>query len=350
MAELVTPDFSATVVRTQHAVAALLGGDPEPERALWSRRDDITLANPAGGFRRGWQEVEAGLNLAASGSACDTWRSSGPATVGRLQTPLAIPLATRDRETNASVGGGHTFAGQRCCIHSAHEANPIGGRSIASLPSTSPGVGSLNMPAQALRSCSDIGHVDSGSAARRRSWRRRCSSKVIGEYHITTAAPASSPACRRADRSSRLQRPKSRATLMPRRRARSAIAMSRPSMMSLAEDGFPMPYSASSTRLSSVEAHRVRPRTCAPRWSCRTLAGRPSGTRWAWACERSSHALAQRAREFRLRGFQRSARVAFRSWMPDRQRRALIAACARGPHATRQLRTPSGGCLQGIIL
>jgi ketosteroid isomerase-like protein len=69
MAELLTPDFSTTVVRTQHAVAALLGGDPKPEKDLWSRRDDITLANPAGGFARGWQEVEAGLDLAASGFA-----------------------------------------------------------------------------------------------------------------------------------------------------------------------------------------------------------------------------------------------------------------------------------------
>lgn len=69
MANPVQPDFGAAVVRTQHAVAALLGGQPEPEKALWSRRDDITLANPAGGFRRGWQEVEAGLDLAASGFA-----------------------------------------------------------------------------------------------------------------------------------------------------------------------------------------------------------------------------------------------------------------------------------------
>jgi ketosteroid isomerase-like protein len=67
MTELVAPDFSATVERTQRAVAALLGGDPEPEKDLWSRRGDITLANPAGGFRRGWPEVEAGLDLAASG-------------------------------------------------------------------------------------------------------------------------------------------------------------------------------------------------------------------------------------------------------------------------------------------
>jgi ketosteroid isomerase-like protein len=69
MAELARPDFNATVVRTQHSVAALLGGDPEPEKDLWSRRDDITLANPAGGFRRGWQDVETGLDMAASGFA-----------------------------------------------------------------------------------------------------------------------------------------------------------------------------------------------------------------------------------------------------------------------------------------
>lgn len=66
MTGLPRPDFNATVVRTQSAVASLLGGDPEPEKNLWSRRDDITLANPAGGFRRGWQDVEKGLDLAAS--------------------------------------------------------------------------------------------------------------------------------------------------------------------------------------------------------------------------------------------------------------------------------------------
>jgi ketosteroid isomerase-like protein/catechol 2,3-dioxygenase-like lactoylglutathione lyase family enzyme len=47
----------------------LLQGDPEPEKELWSRRDDVTLANPFGGYRRGWPEVEAGLDLAADGFA-----------------------------------------------------------------------------------------------------------------------------------------------------------------------------------------------------------------------------------------------------------------------------------------
>ncbi len=69
MSETANPDFGVAVERTQGAVAALLGGDPEPEKTLWSRRDDITLANPSGGFRRGWQEVEEGLDLAAKGFA-----------------------------------------------------------------------------------------------------------------------------------------------------------------------------------------------------------------------------------------------------------------------------------------
>lgn len=69
MSDSLSPDFGVAVERTQRAVAALLGGDPEPEKALWSRRDDITLANPAGGFRRGWDQVEVGLDLAASGFA-----------------------------------------------------------------------------------------------------------------------------------------------------------------------------------------------------------------------------------------------------------------------------------------
>lgn len=69
MTESPHSDFGRAVERTQRAVAALLQGDPEPEKELWSRRDDVTLANPFGGYRRGWPEVEAGLDLAADGFA-----------------------------------------------------------------------------------------------------------------------------------------------------------------------------------------------------------------------------------------------------------------------------------------
>ena len=69
MAESPHSDFGQAVERTRRAVAALLQGDPEPEKELWSRRDDVTLANPFGGYRRGWPDVEAGLDLAADGFA-----------------------------------------------------------------------------------------------------------------------------------------------------------------------------------------------------------------------------------------------------------------------------------------
>jgi ketosteroid isomerase-like protein len=41
-------------------------GNPDVYKALWSRRDDVTLANPFGPPVRGWDEVSARLDLAAS--------------------------------------------------------------------------------------------------------------------------------------------------------------------------------------------------------------------------------------------------------------------------------------------
>jgi len=41
-------------------------GDPEPLKKLWSRRDDVTLANPFGPPVRGWDEVANASDLAAS--------------------------------------------------------------------------------------------------------------------------------------------------------------------------------------------------------------------------------------------------------------------------------------------
>jgi ketosteroid isomerase-like protein len=68
MAEPEYPDFGDTLERTHQSVASLLEGDPEPQKRLWSRSADITLANPLGGFRRGWPAVEEGLNNVAAGS------------------------------------------------------------------------------------------------------------------------------------------------------------------------------------------------------------------------------------------------------------------------------------------
>ena len=41
-------------------------GNPDVYKSLWSRRGDVTLANPFGPTVRGWEEVSARLDLAAS--------------------------------------------------------------------------------------------------------------------------------------------------------------------------------------------------------------------------------------------------------------------------------------------
>jgi ketosteroid isomerase-like protein len=41
-------------------------GNSDVYKSLWSRRDDVTLANPFGPPVRGWEEVSARLDLAAS--------------------------------------------------------------------------------------------------------------------------------------------------------------------------------------------------------------------------------------------------------------------------------------------
>ncbi len=49
------------------AVDEFLKGNPEPAMELWSRRDDVTLANPYGSIARGWEQVaEASEHAAAT--------------------------------------------------------------------------------------------------------------------------------------------------------------------------------------------------------------------------------------------------------------------------------------------
>ena len=55
------------IIELDHqASAAFVKGDPEPKKQLYSRGDDATLANPLGPPARGWQQVNATLEAAAS--------------------------------------------------------------------------------------------------------------------------------------------------------------------------------------------------------------------------------------------------------------------------------------------
>ncbi len=59
-------DLAQVIEQYHQSVGAFLKGDLEPQKRLWSRRDDVTLANPLGPPARGWHQVEDALHRAAS--------------------------------------------------------------------------------------------------------------------------------------------------------------------------------------------------------------------------------------------------------------------------------------------
>ncbi len=59
-------DLAQFIEQYHRSVSAFLQGDLEPQKRLWSRRDDVTLANPLGPPARGWHQVEDALQRAAA--------------------------------------------------------------------------------------------------------------------------------------------------------------------------------------------------------------------------------------------------------------------------------------------
>jgi ketosteroid isomerase-like protein len=59
-------DFDAAVEQYHQAVNAIVKGDSSPQKLIWSRQADVTLANPFGPPIRGWSEVEMVIDRAAS--------------------------------------------------------------------------------------------------------------------------------------------------------------------------------------------------------------------------------------------------------------------------------------------
>ena len=59
-------DLERVVDQYHFAADEFSRGDPEAVKALYSRRDDVTLANPFGPPVRGWDKVSAALDFASS--------------------------------------------------------------------------------------------------------------------------------------------------------------------------------------------------------------------------------------------------------------------------------------------
>ena len=63
---MATQELAQVIEHYHRAVGAFVKGDPEPQKRLWSRRDDITLANPLGPPARGWEQIEQALERAVA--------------------------------------------------------------------------------------------------------------------------------------------------------------------------------------------------------------------------------------------------------------------------------------------
>jgi hypothetical protein len=50
-------DFEKAVMNSRRALDEILRGSADGYKQLYSRRDEITLGNPFGGFGRGWEGV-----------------------------------------------------------------------------------------------------------------------------------------------------------------------------------------------------------------------------------------------------------------------------------------------------
>ena len=67
-------DFDDTVEAYRQALVPFLNGDPRPAMAFFSRRDDVTLANPLGPPRRGPADVDKAIAEAAAQLSDGTMR------------------------------------------------------------------------------------------------------------------------------------------------------------------------------------------------------------------------------------------------------------------------------------
>ena len=61
-----TDDHELPMEEYRRAGLEITRGNPAVYKSLWSRQDDVTLANPFGPPVRGWEQVSARLDLAAS--------------------------------------------------------------------------------------------------------------------------------------------------------------------------------------------------------------------------------------------------------------------------------------------
>lgn len=96
-------DLDAVLEEYHRALDAFFRGDSGPVKPFFSRRDEVTLANPFGPARRGWNEAEETMDRAAANYAAGD--ALGFEEVSRFVTPDLGYVVELERY-QAKVGGG----------------------------------------------------------------------------------------------------------------------------------------------------------------------------------------------------------------------------------------------------
>ena len=97
-----TTDFDDVVEQYHLALGEFVKGNPEPVKMLFSHREDVTLANPLGPPVRGWEQVAAAGERAAS--QVREGEIGGFEVVAKYVTPELAYIVEIERN-KAKVGG-----------------------------------------------------------------------------------------------------------------------------------------------------------------------------------------------------------------------------------------------------
>ncbi len=98
-------DVDQLIEQWQLAAGEFVKGNPEPVKKLWSRREDVTLANPYGPPVRGWEQVAKTIEHASS------LRRDGEFVGSEIVAKYVTPeLAYVVQLTRAKVGGREDIA------------------------------------------------------------------------------------------------------------------------------------------------------------------------------------------------------------------------------------------------
>jgi ketosteroid isomerase-like protein len=100
-------DLDEVIEQFQLALNEFLKGNPEPAQNLFSHRDDVSLANPLGPPARGWDELAATMERAASNFR--DGEITGFETVAKYVTPELAYIVWIER-AKAKVGGREDIA------------------------------------------------------------------------------------------------------------------------------------------------------------------------------------------------------------------------------------------------